>query len=75
MARKVTVQVELPGDLKQFRLPPALNKRLHALLDKQDMEGKLTVAERREAEALVELTEMLTLLKLRARFNGGSAHS
>jgi hypothetical protein len=67
VSHKVKVQLELPDDWRHFRLPGALNKRLHSLLDKQDVEGKLTAAERREAEALVELSEMLSLMKIRAR--------
>jgi hypothetical protein len=66
MASHVVVQVELPGDLKQFRFPKALDRRLHELLDKQDGQGYLSVAERREAEGLVELAEMLSLLRSRA---------
>jgi hypothetical protein len=46
--------------------PPALADRLQQLLDRQDHDGKLSRAERREAEALVELTDMLSLMKLRA---------
>ncbi|MEX0612009.1 MAG: hypothetical protein WD229_07800 [Pirellulales bacterium] len=47
-------------------MPPALHARLQELLDRQDEEGRLTRAERREAEALTELAEMLSLMKLRA---------
>ena len=36
------------------------------LLDRQDSGKKLTNAERKEAEGLVELAEMLSLLKLKA---------
>jgi hypothetical protein len=67
MSQTVNVLLELPDDWRNFRLPRALNTRLHKLLDKQDVEGKLSVAERREAEALVELSEMLSLMKIRAR--------
>lgn len=66
MTHKICLELELPKDWRHFRMPRALNKRLHLLLDKQDVEGKLRPAERREAEALVELSEMLSLLKARA---------
>lgn len=56
--------VNLPEDWARFSLPPALDARLTALLDKQDESGEL--AERLEADALCELVDMLTLLKLRA---------
>jgi hypothetical protein len=67
MAQKLNVELNLPGDWRRFRMPSALERRLQSLLDKQDSEGKISVAEREEAEALVELSEMLSLLKIRAR--------
>jgi hypothetical protein len=66
MARSVVVEIEVPGDLRQFRFPKALDRRLRGLLDKQDRGEKLTPAERKEAEGLVDVAEMLSLLKLRA---------
>lgn len=62
----VTIEVDLPEDWAHFSLPPALDARLTVLLDQQDRNGGLAEAERREAEALCELVDMLTLLKLRA---------
>jgi hypothetical protein len=67
MTRCVLVELNLPQDWKRFRLPSALQDRLQELLDRQDDEGKLSRRERREAEALVELTDMLALIKLRAK--------
>lgn len=63
-----TVHFELPlgGELKHFRLTAGVQRRLKELLDRQDSGQALTAAERREAEGLVELAEMLSLLKLRA---------
>jgi hypothetical protein len=66
MPRNVVIELEMPGDLRQFRLPKAVNRRLQELLDKQDRGGKLSRSERQEAEGLVDLAEMLTLLRLRA---------
>ncbi len=65
--QSVWVELELPGDLRQFRLPSALNDRLQELLDRQDRHGKLSPRERREAKALTQLVDMLSLMKLRAR--------
>jgi len=62
----VTIEVDLPDDLAQFRLPEAVADRLQALLDQQDAGQALTPSERREAEGLVNLAEFLTLLRLRA---------
>ncbi|MCF7961705.1 MAG: hypothetical protein K9M08_13275 [Pirellula sp.] len=62
----VTIVVDLPEDWAHFGLPPALDARLTALLDRQDRTGELGETEQREAEALCNLVDMLTLLKLRA---------
>jgi hypothetical protein len=56
----------LPEDWGTFRLPPALDDRLQELLDRQDRDGKLSPRERREAIALTELVDMLSLMKARA---------
>ena len=64
---QVVLQLDVPRDWRKFRLPVALDARLQELLDRQDHEGKLTKAERREAQALTELAEMLSLMKLRAQ--------
>jgi hypothetical protein len=69
MSRSVVVEFELPADLKRFRLPRGVNRRLQDLLDKQDRGERLSVAERDEAEGLVDLAEMLSLLKLRAQLD------
>ena len=66
MAQSVLVELELPGDWRRFRLPPALHDRLQELLDRQDIDGKLSARERREAAALTELVDLLSLMRLRA---------
>lgn len=63
---QVLLQLDLPRDLRRFRLPAALDARLQELLDRQDHDGKLPRSERREAQALTEFSEMLSLMKLRA---------
>ena len=62
----VTVELELPEDWQALRLPEALQERLQNLLDLQDTQGSLSAQERREAEALVQLIDMLALMRLRA---------
>ncbi len=61
------LQIEVPEDLSRFELPSGVNDRLQSLLDRQDRGEQLTAQERREAEGLVDVSELLTLLKLRAR--------
>lgn len=60
-----TLVFELPEDWAEFNLPPALDARLTTLLNLQDRTGSLDDPERREAEALHNLVDMLVILKLR----------
>ena len=62
----LTVDVELPSDLEKLQLPVAVQQRLERLLDQQDSGIPLSEDERREAEGLVDLSEFLSLLRLRA---------
>jgi hypothetical protein len=73
MAHQATVHVEvdLPADLARLALPEGVDRRLHVLLDKQDLGEPLTDDERVEAEGLVDLADLLTLLRLRATREGG----
>ncbi len=70
MLKKVLIELEIPVELEQFRLPKSVNKRLQALLDRQDHGQPLTQAERQEAEGLVSVAELLSLLRLRAQRAG-----
>jgi hypothetical protein len=72
MAKTIAIEVKMPNDLAEFRLPPGVNARLQQLLDKQDSGRRLTAAERLEAEGLVNLAEFPTLLRLRAERLGQS---
>jgi hypothetical protein len=67
MSQKALVEIEMPDSLRLFRLPAAVNERLQNLLDRQDRGETLTESERKEAEGLVELAELLSLLRLRAQ--------
>lgn len=76
MSQAMQIVVEMPDDLPRFRLPPALQSRLNALLDRQDSGERLTEAERSESQELVNLSDFLTLLKLRAeRLGRAGVHS
>ncbi|WXB20304.1 hypothetical protein LZC94_39190 [Pendulispora albinea] len=74
MAASATVRIdmELPSDLARLHLPAAVDRRLQALLDKQDRGEILSGEEASEAEGLVELAELLTLLRLRASPEDGA---
>jgi hypothetical protein len=65
MSQMVAIKLSVPDDLARFRLPDGVNARLQALLDRQDSGQRLTAAERKEAEGLVNLAELLSLLRLR----------
>lgn len=67
MSQAIQFEVKMPGDLSKFRLPKGVQQRLHALLDKQDQGEPLTPAEKREAKGLIDLAELLSLLRLRSR--------
>jgi hypothetical protein len=74
MANSIHLEVEVPGDLARFRLPGGVQQRLQELLDRQDGGNALTPQEKREAEGLVEVADLLSLLRLRAeRINGSPA--
>ena len=63
----VDVELDVHSDLSRFSLPKGVERRLQALLDKQDEgESALTDDERLEAEGLVELADLLSLLRLRS---------
>jgi hypothetical protein len=66
MSAMLHMKLELPDDLANFRLPRALNDRLQELLDRQDNGTPLTDSERDQAQGLVDLAELLTLLRLGA---------
>ena len=67
MCQHILLEIEMPADVNKFRLPKGVNKRLQDLLDRQDRGEELTPAERMEAEGLVNLAELLSLLRLRAQ--------
>jgi hypothetical protein len=66
MPSSVKIEIEIPDDWARFRLPDGVHERLHMLLAKQDSGQPLTDAERHEAEGLVDLADLLSLLRLRA---------
>jgi hypothetical protein len=67
MAQHALVEIEIPLTVEQFKLPTGVNDRLQDLLDRQDRGEPLNRSEKKEAEGLVELAEMLSLLRLRAQ--------
>lgn len=66
MSQPVSLSLELPDDLAKLTLPSGVQVRLDLLLDKQDRGEALTDDERAEAEGLVDLSDLLSLLRLRA---------
>ena len=71
MSQAVQIELEIPDDLARFRLPEGVQRRLQELLDRQDRGDTLSVNERRDAEGLVNLAELLSLLRLRVERLGG----
>ena len=66
MSSTIRIEIEMPADLARFRLPEGVQERLSALLDKQEGGEPLSDSEHREAEGLVDLVDLLSLLRLRA---------
>lgn len=62
----IDLKIAVPQELARLHLPEGVDRRLQALLDKQDGGTPLTSDEQAEADGLVELAELLTLLRLRA---------
>lgn len=67
MAHNARIKIEMPVRPERMRLPRAVDDRLQTLLDRQDRGEKLSAKERKEAEGLVELSEMLSLMRLRSQ--------
>jgi hypothetical protein len=63
----VQLTIPMPANLAGLRLPKALDDRLHYLLDEQNRRGRLTAAEKREAQGLAEMATTLSILKLGAQ--------
>ncbi|MGW8256514.1 MAG: hypothetical protein ACWGMZ_03415 [Thermoguttaceae bacterium] len=66
MSQTMAIQLEVPDDLAKFNLPDGVQHRLNSLLDQQDRGEPLSVEESREAEGLVNLADLLSVLRLRA---------
>ncbi len=62
---KINVELELPTDLALLSLPEGVERRLQFLLDRQDRGESLSEEEVAEADGLVELEDVLSLLRLR----------
>ncbi|MBN1609374.1 MAG: hypothetical protein JW940_22275 [Polyangiaceae bacterium] len=63
---RIDIELEIPADLARLVLPEGVDRRLQVLLDKQDSGEPLSEDERLEAEGLVDLSETLSVLRLRA---------
>ena len=70
MSQSVQFEIEVPDDLARFQLPMGVQNRLRELLDKQDSGRSLNDDEKHEAEGLVDLAELLSLLRLRTERTG-----
>jgi hypothetical protein len=58
----IATPVEFVTSVAEFRFSPKLNTKLQDLMDR-NTEGPLSEAEREELEALVELSETMSLLR------------
>ena len=61
----ISAPVDWIESVGRLRLPPRTDRRLQELMD-QNTEGQLTEREREDLEALVELSETLSLVRAEA---------
>src|SRR5215510_12679096 len=61
----IETPLELVNSVADLRFPQKIDAHLQTLMDR-NTEGKLSEAEREELEALVELSEMISLLRVQA---------
>jgi hypothetical protein len=62
MSAVVEAPLELMEEVAVLRLPPKADKHMQELMDRNN-NGRLNAAERDELEALVELSERLSLVR------------
>jgi len=65
MSSTITAPVEWVKTVGQLRLPSKADQRLQELMDRNN-EGQLTEAEQADLEALVEVSEHLSLVRAEA---------
>jgi hypothetical protein len=65
MAAVIPAPLEWIETISEFKLPDKADRRLQELMDRNN-EGCLADSERRELEALVELSERLSLIRAQA---------
>lgn len=65
MSTTIDAPMEWVESVGGLRLPPKTNQRLQELMDRNN-EGLLTGAEQADLEALVELSERLSLIRAEA---------
>jgi len=61
----IETPLELVTSVADLRFPPKIDAHLQALMDR-NTEGQLLDAEQEELEALVELSETISLLRVQA---------
>jgi hypothetical protein len=65
MSAVVQAPLEMVEAVASLRLPPRTDRRLQDLMDRNN-EGSLTATEREDLEALVELSETISLIRAKA---------
>jgi hypothetical protein len=67
MATVIEAPLEMVEAVASLRLPGKTDRRLQFLMDRNN-DGALTAAEREELEALVELSETISLVRAQALY-------
>jgi hypothetical protein len=70
----IATPLEFVASVADLRFPPKIDAHLQTLMDRHT-EGQLSASEREELEALVELSEAISLLRVQAlRVLGRTVH-
>jgi hypothetical protein len=65
MSTVVQAPIEMVEAVASLRMPPKTNRRLQTLMDRNN-NGVLTAEEKEDLEALVELSETISLVRAKA---------
>jgi hypothetical protein len=66
MSQTIRIPAEFLEEVADFQFPPAIQDQIARLMDK-NTEDQLSEDERKELQALVELSELVSLMKGRAK--------
>ena len=67
MSQTIEIPADFLEELAEYQFPPSIQDQITRLMDK-NTEDQLSEDERKELQALVELSESVSIMKGRAKF-------